>query len=215
MCIKKSFPICILRKFNLKPCFKILLLSKNKNIRVFQHYFHIKSEPQLYQLLRRKLTVSQIKLGQLYKPSYLWSTSRRSLHSVSSHLVCMLLSTKVYQGSFRLGIRKYFFTERVVKDWNSLSWEMLEGFKRYVDVVVKWTHFSDGVGKYFYDSMILLGKQGHFQVLMRQELPHLKGWWTTDPKRQILLEQSDYLLYYKSYFLFLFSNPGNSAILGQ
>lgn len=130
MCIKKSFPICILRKFNLKPCFKILLLSKNENIRVFQHYFHIKSEPQLYQLLRRKLTVSQIKLGQLYKPSYLWSTSRRSLHSVSSHLVCMLLSTKVYQGSFRLGIRKYFFTERVVKDWNSLSWEMLEGFKR-------------------------------------------------------------------------------------
>lgn len=58
----------------------------------------------------------------------------------------MLLSTKLYQGSFRLGIRKYFFSERVVKDWNSLPWEMLEGFKRYVDIVVEWTHLSDGVG---------------------------------------------------------------------
>lgn len=57
--------------------------------------------------------------------------------------------------------------------------EVMEGFKRYVDVVVEWIRFSGGVGndvlmvefddfngffngffqpKYLYDSMILFGK---------------------------------------------------------
>lgn len=48
---------------------------------------------------------------------------------------------------------------------------------------------------------------------MRQEIPHFKRSWTADPKRKVLLEQSDLLLYYKTDFLFY--NPGNSAILGQ
>ncbi|KFV05279.1 hypothetical protein N340_12577, partial [Tauraco erythrolophus] len=51
-------------------------------------------------------------------------------------------SLQLYQGRFRLGIRKHFFTERVIKRWNRLPKEVVESpslevFKRRINVVLR------------------------------------------------------------------------------